>query len=91
MGTSSNSREPAIGMGKTISRAHPYSSRLAKAPVQPTPFDTEPPWLGTSRTARMVQSADVTLEAGAPVLLASVSEEPEDAIRVLLIEDGTID
>jgi two-component system response regulator ChvI len=31
------------------------------------------------------------LEAGAPVLLASVSEEPDDAIRVLLIEDGVID
>jgi two-component system response regulator ChvI len=33
----------------------------------------------------------VTLEAGAPVLLASVSEESDDAIRVLLIEDGVID
>jgi two-component system response regulator ChvI len=33
----------------------------------------------------------VTLEAGAPVLLASVSEEPDDAIRVLVIEDGVID
>jgi two-component system response regulator ChvI len=33
----------------------------------------------------------VTLEAGAAVLLASVSEEPDDAIRVLLIEDGAID
>jgi two-component system, OmpR family, response regulator ChvI len=33
----------------------------------------------------------VTLEAGAPVLLASVSEESEDAIHVLLIEDGVID
>jgi two-component system, OmpR family, response regulator ChvI len=32
----------------------------------------------------------VTLEAGAPVLFASVSEEPDDAIRVLLIEDGVI-
>jgi hypothetical protein len=31
------------------------------------------------------------LEAGAAVLLASVSEEPDDAIRVLLIEDGAID
>jgi len=30
----------------------------------------------------------VTLEASAPVLVASVSEEPDDAIRVLLIEDG---
>jgi two-component system response regulator ChvI len=33
----------------------------------------------------------VTLEAGAPVLLASVSEESDHAIRVLLIEDGAID
>ena len=33
----------------------------------------------------------MTLEAGAPVLLASVSEESDDAIRVLLIEDGVID
>jgi two-component system, OmpR family, response regulator ChvI len=33
----------------------------------------------------------VTLEAGAPLLLASVSEESDDAIRVLLIEDGVID
>jgi DNA-binding response OmpR family regulator len=33
----------------------------------------------------------VTLEAGAAVLLASGSEEPDDAIRVLLIEDGAID
>jgi two-component system response regulator ChvI len=33
----------------------------------------------------------VTLEAGAPVLLACVSEEPDDAIRVLVIEDGVID
>jgi two-component system response regulator ChvI len=33
----------------------------------------------------------VTLEAGAPVLLASVSDESDDAIRVLLIEDGVID
>jgi two-component system, OmpR family, response regulator ChvI len=33
----------------------------------------------------------VTLEAGAPVLLAAVSEESDDAIRVLLIEDGVID
>jgi two-component system response regulator ChvI len=33
----------------------------------------------------------VTLEAGAPVLLASVSEESDDTIRVLLIEDGVID
>ena len=33
----------------------------------------------------------MTLEAGAPVLLASVSEEPDDAIRVLVIEDGVID
>ena len=32
----------------------------------------------------------MTLEAGAPVLLASISEEPDDAIRVLLIEDGVI-
>ena len=31
----------------------------------------------------------MTLDAGAPVLLASVSEP--DAIRVLLIEDGAID
>ena len=30
------------------------------------------------------------LEAGAPVLFASVSEESDDAIRVLLIEDGVI-
>jgi DNA-binding response OmpR family regulator len=35
--------------------------------------------------------AVVTLEADAPVLLASVSEEPNDAIRVLLIEDSAID
>jgi len=33
----------------------------------------------------------VTLEAGAAVLLASVSEESDDAIRVLLIEKGVID
>ena len=33
----------------------------------------------------------MTLEAGAPLLLASVSEESDDAIRVLLIEDGVID
>jgi len=33
----------------------------------------------------------VTLEAGAAVLLASVSEESADAIRVLLIEKGVID
>ena len=33
----------------------------------------------------------MTLEAGAPVLLASVSDESDDAIRVLLIEDGAID
>ena len=32
--------------------------------------------------------AVVTLEAGAAVLLASVSEEPDDALRVLLIEDS---
>jgi two-component system, OmpR family, response regulator ChvI len=32
----------------------------------------------------------VTLEAGALVLFASVSEESDDAIRVLLIEDGVI-
>jgi len=31
------------------------------------------------------------LEAGAPVLFASVNEESDDAIRVLLIEDGVID
>src|SRR5258707_5874209 len=30
------------------------------------------------------------LEAGAPVLFASVNEESDDAIRVLLIEDGVI-
>jgi two-component system, OmpR family, response regulator ChvI len=39
----------------------------------------------------MAQWSFVTLETGAPVLLASVSEEPDDAIRVLLIEDGVID
>jgi len=33
----------------------------------------------------------VTLEAGTPVLLASFSDESDDAIRVLLIEDGVID
>jgi hypothetical protein len=33
----------------------------------------------------------VTLEAGTPVLFTSVSEESDDAIRVLLIEDGVID
>ena len=33
----------------------------------------------------------MTLEAGAAVLLASVSEESDDAIRVLLIEKGVID
>ena len=33
----------------------------------------------------------MTLEAGAPALLASVSEEPDDAIRILLIEDGVLD
>ena len=33
----------------------------------------------------------MTLEAGAPVLLASVSEESDHAIRVLLIADGVID
>ena len=33
----------------------------------------------------------MTLEAGAPVLFASVSEESDHAIRVLLIEDGVID
>jgi two-component system response regulator ChvI len=33
----------------------------------------------------------VTLEAGAPVLLASVSDESDDAIRVLLIEKNVID
>jgi two-component system, OmpR family, response regulator ChvI len=35
--------------------------------------------------------AVVTLEADAPVPLASVSEEPDDALRVLLIEDSAID
>jgi two-component system response regulator ChvI len=35
--------------------------------------------------------AVMTLEADAPVLLASVSEEPDDAIRVLLIEGSGID
>jgi two-component system response regulator ChvI len=35
--------------------------------------------------------AVVTLQADAPVLLASVSEEPDDALRVLLIEDSAID
>jgi two-component system, OmpR family, response regulator ChvI len=35
--------------------------------------------------------AVVTLQAGVPVLLASVSEEPDDALRVLFIEDGAID
>jgi len=35
--------------------------------------------------------AVVTLGADAPVLLASVSEVPDDAIRVLLIEDSAID
>ena len=33
----------------------------------------------------------MTLEAGAPVLLASVSDESDDAIRVLLIEESVID
>ena len=33
----------------------------------------------------------MTLEAGAPVLLASVSDESDDAIRVLLIEEAVID
>ena len=33
----------------------------------------------------------MTLEAGAPVLLASISEELDDAIRVLLIEEAVID
>ncbi len=33
----------------------------------------------------------MTLEAGAPVLLASVSDESDDAIRVLLIEENVID
>jgi two-component system, OmpR family, response regulator ChvI len=32
----------------------------------------------------------VTVEAGGPMLLASASEESDDAIRVLLIEDGVI-
>jgi hypothetical protein len=35
--------------------------------------------------------AVVTLQAGAPVLLASVSGEPDDPLRVLFIEDGAID
>ena len=33
----------------------------------------------------------MTLEAGAPVLLASVGDESDDAIRVLLIEEAVID